>query len=147
MKKKGTYLVPTLSAGEWVGQKADKFPPAIAAKARAASAAIKAMFREAARQGVKIALGTDAAVEPHGGNAREFSLMVEGGLSPAASLLAGTAGSADLLGVSAVAGSLEPGKSADIVAVPGDPVADIHATGKVFFVMKEGKIVKNSRSS
>lgn len=106
-----------------------------------------AMFREAARQGVKIALGTDAAVEPHGGNAREFALMVEGGLSPAAALQAGTVGGADLLGVTAIAGSLEAGKSADVVAVSGNPVADIRATGKVFFVMKEGKVVKNSRPS
>ncbi len=147
MKQKGTYLVPTLYAGEWVGSHADKFPPAIAAKARAASAAMTAMFREAVRQGVKIALGTDAAVEPHGGNAREFALMVEGGLSPAASLQAGTVGGADLLGITAIAGSLEAGKSADVVAVPGNPVTDIRATGKVFFVMKEGKVVKNSRPS
>ena len=147
MKQKGTYLVPTLYAGEWVGSHAEKFPPAIAVKARAASAAMIAMFREAARQGVKIALGTDAAVEPHGGNAREFALMVEGGLSPAAALQAGTVGGADLLGVTAIAGSLEAGKSADVVAVSGNPVADIRATGKVFFVMKEGKVVKNSRPS
>jgi imidazolonepropionase-like amidohydrolase len=147
MKQKGTYLVPTLYAGEWVGSHAEKFPPAIAGKARAASAAMMAMFREAARQGVKIALGTDAAVEPHGGNAREFALMVEGGLSPAAALQAGTAGGADLLGITAIAGSLEAGKSADVVAVPGNPVADIRATGKVFFVMKEGKVVKSSRPS
>jgi imidazolonepropionase-like amidohydrolase len=145
MKKKGTYLVPTLFAGEWVGSHAEKFPPAIATKARAASAAMKAMFREAARQGVRIALGTDAGVEPHGWNAHEFSLMVEGGLSPAASLQAGTAGGADLLGLSSQIGSLEPGKLADVVAVPGDPTADIGATAKVIFVMKEGRIVKNAR--
>jgi imidazolonepropionase-like amidohydrolase len=147
MKQKGTYLVPTLYAGEWVGSHAEKFPAAIAVKARAASAAMTAMFREAARQGVKIALGTDAAVEPHGGNAREFVLMVEGGLSPAAALQAGTVGGADLLGITAIAGSLEAGKSADVVAVAGNPVADIRATGKVFFVMKEGKVVKSSRPS
>ena len=147
MKQKGTYLVPTLYAGEWVGSHAEKFPPAIAGKARAASSAMKAMFREAVRQGVKIALGTDAAVEPHGGNAREFFLMVDGGLSPAAALEAGTAGGADLLGISALAGSLETGKSADVVAVPGNPVDDIRATSKVFFVMKEGKVVRNTRPS
>ncbi|MGH9441196.1 MAG: amidohydrolase family protein, partial [Thermoanaerobaculia bacterium] len=147
MKQKGTYLVPTLYAGEWVGSRADKFPPAIAAKARAASSAMKAMFREAVRQGVKIALGTDAAVEPHGGNAREFALMVDGGLSPAAALQAATVGGADLLGISAIAGSLEAGKSADVVAVPGNPVSDIRETARVFFVMKEGKVVKNSRPS
>ena len=147
MKQKGTYLVPTLFAGEWVGTHSEKFPPAIAAKARAASSAMKAMFREAVKQGVKVALGTDAGVEPHGRNAREFELMAEGGFSAATAIQAGTAGGADLLGVSTLAGSLEAGKSADIVAVPGDPTADIRATGRVFFVMKEGKIFRNSRSS
>jgi imidazolonepropionase-like amidohydrolase len=145
MKKKGTYLVPTLYAGFWVGSKVDKFPPAIAAKARAASAAMTAMFREAVRQGVNIAFGTDAGVEPHGGNAREFSLMTEGGLSPAAALRAGTISAAELLGVSAESGSLEAGKRADIVAVPGDPAADIAQTGKVFFVMQQGRIIRNER--
>jgi imidazolonepropionase-like amidohydrolase len=145
MKKKGTVLVPTLFAGDWVGSHADKFPPAIAVKARAASAAIKAMFREAVRQGVRIAFGTDAGVEPHGGNAHEFVLMAQNGLSPAAALSAGTAGGADLLGVSADSGTLEMGKRADVVAVPGDPIADIHATEKVFFVMRQGRVVRNDR--
>ena len=94
---------------------------------------------------MKIALGTDAAVEPHGGNAREFALMVDGGISPAASLQAGTVGGADLLGITAIAGSLEAGKSADVVAVPGNPVTDIRATGKVFFVMKDGQVYRNNR--
>ena len=145
MKKKGTYLVPTLYAGYWVGSRVDKFPPAIAAKARAAAAAITATFREAVRQGVNIAFGTDAGVEPHGGNAREFSLMTEGGLSPAAALRAGTSGAADLLGLSEEIGTLEKGKRADVVAVPGDPLADIRATEKVLFVMQQGRVVKNAR--
>ena len=145
MKKKGTYLVPTLYAGDWVGKHADQFPPAIAAKARAASAAMTAMFREAVRQGVKVAFGTDAGVEPHGGNAHEFVLMTQDGLSPAAALRAGPSSAADLLGVAGDSGTLESGKRADIVAVPGDPTADIAATGKVFFVMQQGRIVKNVR--
>ncbi|HKB71850.1 MAG TPA: amidohydrolase family protein [Thermoanaerobaculia bacterium] len=145
MKKKGTYLVPTLYAGDWVGKHADQFPPAIAAKARAASAAMTAMFREAVRQGVKVAFGTDAGVEPHGGNAHEFVLMTQDGLSPAAALRAGTSSAADLLGVAGDSGTLESGKRADIVAVPGDPTADIAATGKVLFVMQQGRIVKNVR--
>ena len=144
MKKKGTYLVPTLYAGFWVGSHADKFPAAIAAKARAASAAMTAMFREAVRQGVNIAFGTDAGVEPHGGNAREFSLMTDAGLPPAAALKAATSSAAELLGISAEAGSLDKGKRADIVAVPGDPIADIHATEKVFFVMQQGRVVRNT---
>ena len=145
MKKKGTYLVPTLYAGFWVGTKVDKFPPAITAKARAASAAMTAMFREAVHQGVNIAFGTDAGVEPHGGNAREFSLMTEAGLSPAAALRAGTISAAELLGVASDSGTLEAGKRADIVAVPGDPLADIAQTGKVFFVMQQGRVVRNER--
>jgi imidazolonepropionase-like amidohydrolase len=145
MKRKGTWLVPTLYAGFWVGSHADKFPPAIAAKARAASAAMTSMFREAVHQGVNVAFGTDAGVEPHGGNAREFSLMTEGGLSPAAALRAATSSAAALLGVAGDCGTLEAGKRADVVAVPGDPIADIHATEKVFFVMQQGRVVKNAR--
>jgi imidazolonepropionase-like amidohydrolase len=143
MKKKGTYLVPTLYAGYWVGSHADKFPAPIAAKARAASSAMTTMFREAIKQGVNLAFGTDAGVEPHGGNAREFSLMTEAGLSPAAALRAAGPGGAALLGLSEDSGTLEAGKRADVVAVPGDPVADIHATEKVFFVMKQGRVVRN----
>ena len=145
MKKKGTYLVPTLYAGYWVGSHADKFPAPIAAKARAASAAMTAMFREAVRQGVSVAFGTDAGVEPHGGNAREFSLMTEAGLAPAAALRAAMSGGAALLGVSEDSGTLEAGKRADVVAVPGDPLSNIHATEKVFFVMKQGRVVRNVR--
>ena len=145
MKRKGTYLVPTLYAGYWVGSHSDKFPPPIAAKARAASAAMTAMFREAVRQGVNVAFGTDAAVEPHGGNAREFSLMTEAGLPPAAALRAATSSGATLLGVADDSGTLEAGRRADIVAVPGDPTADIHATEKVFFVMQKGRVVRNAR--
>lgn len=145
MKKQGVFLVPTLSAGEWVGQKAAELPPPIAVKARAASTAMRLMFREAARSGVKIALGTDSGVEPHGRNAHEFGLMVDGGLSPAAALRAGTSEAADLLGVADRLGTLEKGKLADVVAVPGDPMEDIHRTEHVFFVMKAGRIVRNER--
>jgi imidazolonepropionase-like amidohydrolase len=143
MKEKGVYLVPTLMAGETVGAKLDKFPPAIAVKAKAAHDAITAMFRNAVQAGVKIALGTDSAVSPHGLNAREFGLMAAGGLSPAASLRAGTQSGAALLGVSDRLGTIESGKLADIVAVPGNPLNDIHATEHVFFVMKDGAVVKN----
>jgi len=145
MRKKGTYLVPTLYAGYWVGLHSDKFPPAIREKARAASAEIASMFREAVHQGVAVAFGTDAGVEPHGGNAREFSLMTENGLSPAAALRAATSSAAELLGISADAGTLERGKRADVVAVSGDPIADIHATEKVVFVMQQGRVVRNGR--
>ena len=142
MKAKGTYLVPTLLAGEWTGGKADKFPPQIAAKARAALAARSDMFRRALKSGVKIAFGTDAGVSPHGINAREFSLMTGLGMSAAAALRAAGPAAADLLGLGNLIGTLEKGKEADIVAVPGDVLGDIRATERVFFVMKAGRIVR-----
>jgi len=143
MKDKGIYLVPTLFAGDWVGERADKFPPAIAAKARAASAGVQSMFQRAVKIGVKIAFGTDSAVEPHGLNAREFAIMVRNGMTPAQALIAATASSADLLGLADRIGTLEPGKLADLVAVPGDPLQDIRQTEKVSFVMQGGRVVKS----
>ena len=142
MKEKGVFLVATLLAGDTVGAKADSFPPAIAAKARAAHDAIFSMFRNAVKAGVKIALGTDSAVSPHGQNAREFGLMVANGLTPAAALRAGTASAAELLGLADRVGTLEAGKLADIVAVPGNPLDDIHETEHVGFVMKDGVVYK-----
>ena len=140
MKKKHVYLVATLSAGAWVGEHLDKFPPPIAAKARAASAQMQQMFQHAVKIGVPLALGTDAAVEPHGLNAREFSLMTKNGLAPALALMAGTANGADLLGVADRTGTLTAGKFADVVAVPGNPLTDMHVTEHPVFVMKEGTI-------
>jgi imidazolonepropionase-like amidohydrolase len=142
MKTKGTYLVPTLMATEWILGKLDSYPPALQAKAKAAGAARTDMFRNAVKLGVKIGLGTDAAVYPHGMNAKEFKLMVDLGMPPIEALRAATAADAELLGISAKVGTLEKGKLADIVAIPGDPTADITATERVSFVMKEGKIVK-----
>ena len=145
MREHGTYLVPTLLAGEWTGGKADKFPPVIAAKARAALAARSEMFRNALKVGVKIAFGTDSAVSPHGLNAREFALMTGLGMSAAAALRSATAGAAALLGIDDRLGTLAAGKIADLVAVPGNPLDDIRTTERVFFVMKEGVVVKNAR--
>ncbi|MGB0066585.1 MAG: amidohydrolase family protein, partial [Isosphaeraceae bacterium] len=145
MKEKGTYLVPTLLAGAWTGGRVDKFPAEIAAKARAALAARSTMFRAAVRLGVKIGFGTDSAVSPHGVNAKEFALMTALGMPPLAALKSATSVDAELLGVSDIVGTLEPGKLADIIAVPGDPTSDITATEKVIFVMKEGKILKKTR--
>ena len=144
MKTKGTYLVPTLMATEWVLAKLDSYPPALQAKGKAAGAARTEMFRNAVKLGVKIALGTDAGVYPHGQNAKEFKLMVDLGMTPIDALRAGTSSDADLLGISTKVGTLEKGKLADIVAMPGDPTQDITATERVSFVMKEGKIVKNA---
>src|SRR5271167_1139359 len=143
MKRKHVYLVATLFAGVWVGEKLDKFPPAIAVKARAAAAAAQQMFQHAIKIGVPLAMGTDAGVEPHGMNAREFSLMTKNGLPPAKALMAGTAGGADLLGIADQTGTLQAGKFADIVAVPGNPLKDIGATEHPLFVMKEGIIYRN----
>jgi imidazolonepropionase-like amidohydrolase len=145
MKDRGVYLVPTLLAGEWAGGKADKFPPAIASKARAALAGRSEMFRNALKGGVKIAFGTDSAVSPHGLNAREFALMTSLGMSPAAALRSAGQGSAALLGMEDRVGTIASGKLADIVAVPGNPLDDIHQTEHVFFVMKDGVVVKNQR--
>jgi imidazolonepropionase-like amidohydrolase len=140
MKAKGTWLVPTLLAGDWVGSKADRLPPEIAVKARAAVAARSDAFRRALKTGVKIAFGTDAAVAPHDLSAREFGLMVDLGMTPAAALRT-IGGAADLLGLASQIGTLEAGKEADIVAVPGDPLKDIHVTERVSFVMKGGRLV------
>jgi imidazolonepropionase-like amidohydrolase len=140
MKDKHVYLVPTLFAGYWVGQKAGTFPPVIAEKARAASAQIQKMFQHAVKIGVPIAMGTDAGVEPHGMNAREFSLMVTNGMAPAQALMAGTAKGADLLGVADQTGTLQPGKSADIISVAGNPLVNIKTTEHPTLVMKEGVI-------
>jgi imidazolonepropionase-like amidohydrolase len=141
MREKGIYLVPTLLAAETIKGRLDTLPASIATKARAAIASRDALFRNALKSGVKIAFGTDSAVSRHGLNAREFALMTSLGMSPAAALRT-TATSAALLGVDDRLGTLTVGKLADIVAVPGNPLADITATERVSFVMKEGTIVK-----
>ena len=145
MKARGTFLVPTLLAGDWIGGKLEKYPPEIAAKARAALAARSEMFRNAVRLGVRIGFGTDSAVSPHGINAKEFALMTGLGMSPVDALKSATSVDAELLGIAAKVGTLEPGKTADVIAMPGDPTADITATERVFFVMKEGKTMKHHR--
>jgi imidazolonepropionase-like amidohydrolase len=101
------------------------------------------MFRNAVKIGVKIGFGTDSAVFPHGQNAKEFALMVGLGMAPVDALRSATAADAELLGVLAKTGTLEKGKLADVIAMPGDPTSDITATERVAFVMKNGKIVKN----
>jgi len=147
MKNKGTYLTPTLMATEWIMSKIDNYPPALQAKAKAAAAARSDMFRNAAKMGIKISFGTDAAVFPHGQNAKEFKLMVDLGMQPIDALKAATGNAADLFGIAQKTGTLEKGKLADVIAMPGDPSADITATERVSFVMKEGKIIRNGPPS
>src|SRR6059058_3025997 len=147
MKKKGTYLTPTLMASEWIMGKLDNYPPALQAKAKAATAARSEMFRNAVKMGIKISFGTDAAVFPHGQNAKEFKLMTDLGMSPIEALRSATATTADLFGIAQKTGTLEKGKFADVIAMPGDPTADITATERVSFVMKEGKIIRNGPPS
>jgi imidazolonepropionase-like amidohydrolase len=150
MKQRGTYLVPTLIAGESLGEKIDKgvyLPPAIIAKTRAALAARSQMFQHAVAKGVKIGFGTDAAVYKHGRNAEEFHLMVDLGMKPIDALRSAALSDAELLGLQDKIGTLDTGKLADIIAVPGDPVENIRQTEKVFFVMKEGIIYRNERSA
>jgi len=141
MKKKGTFLTPTLMASEWIMGKLDNYPPALQAKAKAATAARSEMFRNAIKMGIKISFGTDAAVFPHGQNAKEFKLMVDLGMSAIDALKSATGNDAELLGIGQKVGTLEKGKLADIIAMPGDPTSDITATERVSFVMKEGKII------
>jgi imidazolonepropionase-like amidohydrolase len=144
MKERGVYLVPTRMTQEWVVEKADTYPPKIAGKARAAGKAHGEKFAHALKIGVPIAFGTDAAVFPHGLNAREFGDYVKLGMSPAAALMTSSQGSARLLGIEAETGTLEVGKFADIVAVPGDVLADIRATERPMLVMKQGRIVRKA---
>jgi len=140
MKKKGVWLVPTRLAAWWVSRNADGYPPQIAAKARAVGKAHEEMFKMALRVGVNIAFGTDAGVYPHGMNALEFSLMTDLGMPTSAALIAGTRDAARLLGVDAQTGTIEAGKNADLVAVPGNVLDNIHATEHPLFVMKQGHV-------
>ena len=148
MKARGTYFVPTLMASEGLRERiagGGKLPPEIREKAERAMKAVPETFRKAVAKGVKIGLGTDAAVYPHGRNAEEFHQMVDLGMKPIAALKAGTSADADLLGLADKIGTLESGKLADVVAVPGNPLENIRQTEHVFFVMKEGTIFKNEK--
>jgi imidazolonepropionase-like amidohydrolase len=146
MKQHGTYYVPTLMAVEGLSEQIAKgvpIPPAIKVKAEDAIAHIHQTFQKALAKNIKIGLGTDAAVYPHGRNAEEFHQMVDLGMKPIDALKAGTSSDADLLGLSGKIGTLEINKFADVVAVPGDPIENIRQTEHVFFVMKEGVIYRN----
>jgi imidazolonepropionase-like amidohydrolase len=145
MKQHGTWYVPTIYAGRFVAEKAKidgYFPPVVRPKAQRIGALIQETAGKAYRNGVKIAFGTDMGVGPHGDNAREFLYMVEAGIPANVALQSATIRAAEVLGVDDQ-GVIEAGKRADIVAVPGDPVADINAVLKVDFVMKDGKVYRS----
>jgi len=145
MKEHGTFLVPTLSAAEAVERaaKSGVLKGLRAEKALAAAAAVRRGIKLAVANRILIALGTDAGVVPHGSNAHEFVLMVEwGGMDPMDAILAGTFNAAKLLGWEKNLGTLTVGKWADVVAVEGDPLKDIHNMQRVVLVMKNGVLYK-----
>ena len=147
MKEHGTYLVPTQYLGDWMRENAVKIglPAMYAEKMKTVTAAMRQNVGKAIRAGVKIALGTDAAVYPHGLNAHEFEVYVKLGMTPLQSIQAGTVNAADLLGWSDRIGSIEQGKFADMIAVDGDPIKDITLLQHPVFVMKGGTVYKNSK--
>lgn len=146
MKERGTWYVPTIMAGEWVAEKAKidgYFPELVRPKAAAIGPKIKDTFAYAYTAGVKIAFGTDTGVSAHGDNAQEFGLMVEGGMPAMEAIQAATVRAAELLGVEDSLGTIEAGKTADLVAVPGNPLNDITLMESVSFVMKDGIVFKS----
>jgi imidazolonepropionase-like amidohydrolase len=143
MKKDGTYLVPTLYLEDWMIEYGH-LPPFYQQKMKDTILVAKKNIKHAVDSGVKVALGTDAAVYPHGLNAHEFDVYVNQiGMTPLAALQSGTINAADLLGWKDKTGALDAGKWADIIAVNGDPLKDITTLEKVPFVMKSGVVYKN----
>lgn len=139
MKQNGTYLVPTSYLVDRINL--GILPPPIRRKAETVLPVARQSLRKAIAGGVKVAFGTDAAVFPHGENAKEFNVYVKAGMTPIAALRSATVDAADLLG-KADRGTIAAGKLADIVAVPGNPLEDVTATERVQFVMVGGRIVK-----
>lgn len=146
MKEYNTYLVPTLSAGKYVAEKAKVkgyYPDIIIPKIKKVDATLKKTFSMVAKSDVNIAFGTDAGVFPHGDNAKEFRYMVEYGWSPMFSLQSATVTNGKLLDMEGQLGVIASGYLADIIATNEDPTQDITTTENVVFVMKDGKIYKN----
>jgi imidazolonepropionase-like amidohydrolase len=142
MKKRGTYLVPTLYLEDWMLEKGT-LPAFYHQKMIDVSAVAKSNIKHAMQAGVKIALGTDAAVYPHGLNAHELDVYVNQlGMAPLAALQSATINAADLMGLTAKTGTLEPGKWADIIAVDKNPLDDVRVLQNVKFVMKAGVVYK-----
>jgi imidazolonepropionase-like amidohydrolase len=145
MKERGTYYVPTISAGRFVAEKAeedDYFPAVVRPKAASVGPQIDETFKMAYGRGVTIAFGTDAGVSPHGTNALEFVYMVEGGMPEMEAIQSSTMTAARLIGMEDQLGSISKGKFADIVAVNGNPLEDISLLSDISFVMKDGKVYK-----
>lgn len=145
MKQKGTYYVPTISAGKFVAEKAKEpgyYHPLVVPKALEIGPQIQQTFGKAYKRGVKIAFGTDAGVFPHGENGKEFGYMVEAGMPAMETIKAATVVAAGILGMSDKIGTIEKGKLADIVAVDENPLTNIHTMEKVNFVMKDGVVYK-----
>ncbi|MBX2965676.1 MAG: amidohydrolase family protein [Cyclobacteriaceae bacterium] len=143
MKQKGTYYVPTISAGKFVAEKANEpgyYHPLVVPKALEIGPQIQATFGKAYKRGVKIAFGTDAGVFPHGENGKEFGYMVEAGMPAMEAIKSATVVAAGILGMSDKIGTLEAGKLADIVAVDENPLKNIKTMEKVSFVMKDGVV-------
>ena len=149
-RKSGAYYVPTLSTVngylERIAADPNAYSPAVRAKVDWRIRITGESLRRAVPKGVKIAFGTDAGVSKHGRNADEFELMVKHGMTPMQALEAATVNAADLLGLSADVGTLEPGKRADLIAVDGDPLADVTVLKRVPFVMKDGAVFKDERA-
>ncbi len=146
MKQHGTYFVPTISAGNFVAEKAaipGYFPEIIRPKAAAIGPVIQDTFAKAHRAGVPIAFGTDCGVCPHGSNAQEFLFMVEGGMAPMTAIQSATTVAAKILGIWDETGSVATGKAADLIAVAGDPIADVTQLQDVRFVMRSGRVHKS----
>lgn len=146
MIARGTFWVPTLLAGKFVGEKALEpgyFPDMVAAKAATIGPAVTDTFRRALAAGVTIAFGTDSGVSPHGDNAIEFELMVDAGMDPMAALQSATVTPARLLGRDNSLGRIAPGFFADIIAVTGNPLEDMGTLQSVDFVMKDGVVYKH----
>jgi len=145
MKEHGTYYVPTVYTGQYVAEFAKvpgRMPPQVAAKALEIGPRIFATLGKAIKSGVKIAYGTDAGVYPHGDNWKDFPLLVKAGMTPMEAIQTATVNAAKLLKKDKELGDLSAGKYADVVAVPGNPLDDIEAMGKVDFVMKSGVVYK-----
>jgi imidazolonepropionase-like amidohydrolase len=144
MKQNGTYLVPTMYVAQWLLDHANEMglTENMTAKVKSVAPAMMQNQSKALRAGVKVAFGTDSGAYTHGLNAREFVLLAKSGLTPFQSIQAATTNAADLLGWSDRIGSIEPGKFADLIAVDGDPLADLTLLERVKFVMKGGEVIK-----